>query len=51
MINYFFMFMLVGMRNLLGTRNPRGYEFGQKFIPVMDMDFLAVVFFLHGYGF
>jgi hypothetical protein len=43
--------MLVGMGNPLGTRNPHGYGFGQNFIPVMGMGFLAGVFFLRGYGF
>jgi hypothetical protein len=43
--------MLVGMGNPLGTRNPHGYGFGQNFIPVMGMGFLASVFFLRGYGF
>jgi hypothetical protein len=43
--------MLVGMGNPLGTRNPHGYRFGQNFIPVMGIDFLAGVFFLRGYGF
>jgi hypothetical protein len=43
--------MLVGMGNPLGTRNPHGYEFGQNFIPVMGMGFLAGVFFIRGYGF
>jgi hypothetical protein len=41
----FFMLMLVGMGN------PHGYGFGQNFIPVMGMGFLAGVFFLRGYGF
>jgi hypothetical protein len=45
------MLMLVGMGNPLGTQNPHGYGFGQNFIPVMGMDFLAGVFFLRGYGF
>ena len=45
------MLMLVGMGNPLGTRNPHGYGFGQNFIPVMGMGFLAGVFFLRGYGF
>jgi hypothetical protein len=45
------MLMLVGMGNPLGTQNPRGYEFGQTFIPVMGMSFLAGVFFLRGYEF
>jgi hypothetical protein len=45
------MLMLVGMGNPLGTRNPHGYGFGQNFIPVMGMGFLASVFFLCGYGF
>jgi hypothetical protein len=45
------MLMLVGMGNPLGTRNPHGYGFGQNFIPVMGMGFLADVFFLRGYGF
>jgi hypothetical protein len=45
------MLMLVGMGNPVGTRNPRGYGFGQNFIPVMGMSFLAGVFFLRGYGF
>jgi hypothetical protein len=43
--------MLVGMGNPLGTRNPHGYGFGQNFIPVMGMSFLAGIFFLRGYGF
>jgi hypothetical protein len=43
--------MLVGMGNPLGTRNPHGYGFGQNFIPVTGMGFLADVFFLRGYGF
>jgi hypothetical protein len=47
----FFMLLLVGMGNPLGTRNPHGYGFGQNFIPVMGMGFLAGVFFLRGYGF
>jgi hypothetical protein len=37
--------MLVGMGNLLGTRCPHGYGFGQKFIPSMGMRFLADTFF------
>jgi hypothetical protein len=45
------MLMLVGMGNSLGTRNPLGYGFGQIFIPVMGMGFLASVFFLRGYRF
>jgi hypothetical protein len=45
------MLMLVGMGTPLGTQNPHGYEFGQNFIPVMGMGFLAGVFFLRGYGF
>ena len=45
------MLMLVGIGNPLGTRNPHGYGFGQNFIPVMGMGFLAGVFFLRGYGF
>ena len=45
------MLMLVGMENPLGTRNPHGYGFGQNFIPVMGMSFLAGVFFLRGHGF
>jgi hypothetical protein len=45
------MLMLVGMGNPLGTQNTHGYEFGQNFIPVMGMGFLAGVFFLRGYGF
>jgi hypothetical protein len=45
------MLMLVGMGNPLGTRNPYGCEFGQNFILVMGMGFLAGVFFLRGYGF
>jgi hypothetical protein len=44
------MLMLVGMGNPLGTRNPHEYGFGQNFIPVMGMDFLAGVFFLAGIG-
>jgi hypothetical protein len=47
----FFMLMLVGMGNPLGTRNPHGYEFEQIFIPVMGIGFLAGVFFLRGYEF
>jgi hypothetical protein len=43
------MLMLVGMGNPLG--NPHGYGFGQNFIPVMGMGFLAGIFFLRGYGF
>jgi hypothetical protein len=43
--------MLVGMGNPLGTRNPHGYGFGQNFIPVMGMGFLAGIFFLRGYEF
>jgi hypothetical protein len=43
--------MLMGMGNPLGTRNPHGYGFGQNFIPVMGMSFLADVFFLRGYEF
>jgi hypothetical protein len=39
------------MGNPLGTQNPHGYGFGQNFIPVMGMSFLASVFFLRGYGF
>jgi hypothetical protein len=39
------MLMLVGMGNSLGTRNPHGHGFGQNFIPVMGMGFLAGVFF------
>jgi hypothetical protein len=39
------MLVLVGMGNPLGTRNPHGYGFGQNFIPVMGMGFLAGVFF------
>jgi hypothetical protein len=39
------MLMLVGMENPLGTQNPHGYGFGQNFIPVMGMGFLAGVFF------
>jgi hypothetical protein len=45
------MLMLLGMGNPLGTRNPHGYGFGQIFIPVRGMGFLAGVFFLRGYGF
>jgi hypothetical protein len=45
------MLVLVGMGNLLGTRNPHGHAFGQNFIPVMGMGFLTGVFFLHVYGF
>jgi hypothetical protein len=45
------MLMLVGMGHPLGIRNPYGHEFGQKFIPVMGMGFLAGVFFLRGYEF
>jgi hypothetical protein len=43
--------MLVGMENPLGTRNPHEYGFGQNFIPVMGMGFLAGVNFIRGYGF
>jgi hypothetical protein len=43
--------MLVGMRNPLGIRNPHEYEFGQNFIPVMDMRFLTDIFFFHEYEF
>jgi hypothetical protein len=43
--------MLVGMENPLGTRNPHEYEFGQNFIPIMGMSFLADIFFLRGYKF
>jgi hypothetical protein len=43
--------MLVGMGNPLGTRNSHGHVFGQNFIPVMGMSFLAGLFFLCGYGF
>jgi hypothetical protein len=39
------------MGNPLGTRNPHGYGFGQNFIPVTGMSFLAGVFFLRGYRF
>jgi hypothetical protein len=45
------MLMLVGMGNPLGTRNPHGFGFGQNFIPVMGIGFLAGVFFIRGYGF
>jgi hypothetical protein len=45
------MLMLVGTGNPLGTRNPHGYGFGQNFISVMGMGFLADVFFLRGYGY
>jgi hypothetical protein len=45
------MLTLVGMENLLVTRNPHGYRFRQKFIPVMGIDFLAGEFFLRGYDF
>jgi hypothetical protein len=45
------MLVLVGMGNPLGTRNLHGYGFGQNFIPVMGMSFVAGVFFLRGYGF
>jgi hypothetical protein len=41
----FFMLMLVGMGNLLDTRNPHVYEFGQNFIPVTGMSFLTSIFF------
>jgi hypothetical protein len=44
------MLVLVGIGNPLGTRNLYGYGFGQNFIPVMGMDFLADVFFIRGYG-
>jgi hypothetical protein len=43
--------MLVGMGNPLGTQNPHEYGFGQNFISVIGMSFLAGVFFLRGYGF
>jgi hypothetical protein len=36
---------------LVGMGNPYGYGFGQNFIPVMGMGFLAGVFFLRGYEF
>jgi hypothetical protein len=45
------MLMLVGMRNPLDTRNPHVYRFGQNFIPVMGMSFLADVIFFRGYEF
>jgi hypothetical protein len=45
------MLMLVGMGNPLGIRNPHGYEFGQNFIAVISISFLADIFFLCGYGF
>jgi hypothetical protein len=45
------MLMLVGMGNSLGTRNPHVYVFGQNFIPVMGIGFLADVFFLYRYEF
>jgi hypothetical protein len=45
------MLMLAGMGNPLGTRNPHEYGFGQNFIPIMGMVFLADVFFLRGYEF
>jgi hypothetical protein len=35
----------------VGTQNPHGYGFGQNFIPIMGMSFLAGIFFLRGYGF
>jgi hypothetical protein len=44
------MLMLVGMGNSLGIRNPYGYEFGQNFIPVMGIGFLADVFFFADTG-
>jgi hypothetical protein len=43
--------MLVGMRDPLGTKNLHGHGFGQNFICVMGMSFLAGVFFLRGYDF
>jgi hypothetical protein len=33
--------MLVGMGNLLGTRNPHKHGFGQNSVHIMDMDFLT----------
>jgi hypothetical protein len=42
------MLMLVGMGNPLGTRNPHEYGFGQNFISIMGIGFLADVFFHHG---
>jgi hypothetical protein len=39
------------MLMLVGMGNPRGYGFGQNFITVMGMGFLAGVFFLRGHGF
>jgi hypothetical protein len=51
MMNYFFMLMLVGMENPLGTRNPHGHGFGQNFIPVMGIGFFGERIFLVGYGF
>jgi hypothetical protein len=45
------MLILVNIRNSLGTRNPYMNEFGQNFIPVMDIGFLVNIFFLHGYRF
>jgi hypothetical protein len=44
------MLMLLGMGNSLGTRNSHGYGFGQNFIPIMGMSFLAGVFFFASTG-
>jgi hypothetical protein len=51
MMNYFFMLMLVGIGNPLGTRNSHEYEFEQNFIPVIGMSFLTGAFFLREYEF
>jgi hypothetical protein len=45
------MLMLVGMGNPFDTRNSHEYEFGQNFILVIGMCFLAGVFFIRGYRF
>jgi hypothetical protein len=45
------MLKLVSMGNPLSTRNPHGYGFGQNFIPVMGMSFLADIFFFRRYEF
>lgn len=33
------------------TREPDGYEFGQNFKPIMDMNFLMGIKNFHGHGF
>jgi hypothetical protein len=39
------MLMLVGMGNPLGIQNPHCHGFGKLFIPIIDMSFLADIFF------